>query len=67
VTTVKRRPALALVELVHILEWNAAHDAAGDAGGSPGSRLEALHMRYADDGDDRYRVVARCRRRTTAS
>ncbi len=28
------------------------------AAAEPGARLHALHVRYADDGDDRYRVVA---------
>lgn len=43
---------ITLAELGHIL--------ASDTAASDGvARLRALHVRYADDGDDRYRVVVR--------
>ncbi len=48
---------ITLSELGHILAHDAVRGAAGDANAP--SRLWALHARYADDGDDRYRVVVR--------
>jgi len=48
---------ITLAELGRILEHDRGRDAANDAGGR--GRLRALHARYADDGDDCYRVVVR--------
>jgi hypothetical protein len=51
---------ITLDELGRILTLDGA-DHAADA--DTDARLRALHVRYADDGDDRYRVVARARAR----
>jgi len=48
---------ITLTELGRILEHDRGRGAANDAGGR--GRLRALHVRYADDGDDLYRVVVR--------
>jgi len=45
---------ITLTDLGRIL----ALDGASTTAAEPGTRLRALHVRYADDGDDRYRVVA---------
>jgi len=46
---------ITLDELGRILALDGAASAAGM---DTGAQLRALHVRYADDGDDRYRVVA---------
>jgi len=43
---------ITLAELARVLAYDAT---AGDGT----ARLQSLHVRYADDGDDRYRVVVR--------
>ncbi len=49
---------ITLDELGRILALDGT-DRAADA--NRDARLRALHVRYADDGDDRYRIVARAR------
>jgi len=46
---------IALADLGRIL---ALDGTARTTAAEPGTQLRALHVRYADDGDDRYRVVA---------
>jgi len=46
---------ITLADLGRIL---ALDGAASTTAAEPSARLRALHVRYADDGDDRYRVVA---------
>ncbi len=45
-------------EEAHITLADLGRILALDAAAEPGAQLRALHVRYADDSDDRYRVVA---------